>query len=457
MKIINRSPSSIVTFSVRLLICSAFFMGAVPSLAASPTLPTPADDRNETIVYSTRPLESWHVTVADFESQTILNGTSTVVPRPDNPKVPNSIVSVNVSGKDASADALALHWKDAWYASLRIDGGTPLDLRPYLLQGVLAFDVNVENMAQGGLAFKINCGKNCERKIPYLVQARALAGKGWQHLVFSMRCFARESDDFSAVTQAFALDASGTGDVTVANIKFQKSGVANTACPDYKTESVTPDMLNESWSIDWWLLRHQQKLEEIRNLKAQHENSELVFIGDSITHNWEKDGIDVWNRHYRQYHALDLGFGGDRTENVLWRLQHGEVDGIAPKVAVLMFGTNNTGARQENPMTTAVGIKRNIEELQQRLPNTKILMLAIFPRDEKPDSQLRRINEDINAIISGIADNKKIFFLNINKAFLTDDGTLSRDIMPDLLHPNATGYAIWAKAMEPELRKLMQP
>jgi beta-glucosidase len=275
-------------------------------------------------------------------------------------------------------------------------------------------------------------------------------------MVFAMQCFIRDGDDFSAVTVPFALDASGTGEVAIANMKFQKIGTPNAACPDYKTVSITPDMLNESWSIDWWLPRHQEKLEEIKSLQAQHQDSELVFIGDSITHNWEKDGINVWNRHYKKLHAINLGFGGDRTENVLWRLQHGEVDGIRPKVAVLMLGTNNTGERGEDPRTTAAGIKRNIDELRRRLPDSKILLLAIFPRDEKPDSQLRKLNEQVNTIISSFADNKKIFFLDINQAFLKTDGTLSKDIMPDFLHPNERGYEIWVDAMEPELQRLMK-
>jgi len=131
------------------------------------------------------------------------------------------------------------------------------------------------------------------------------------------------------------------------------------------------------------------------------------------------------------------------------------VDGIAPKVAVLMFGTNNTGHRQEDPKTTAIGIKRNIDELQKRLPDTKILLLAIFPRGETPDDPLRRLNAQVNGIIAGYADQQKIFFLDINQAFLQADGTLSKDIMPDLLHPNEKGYDIWAKAMAPALDKLL--
>ena len=186
------------------------------------------------------------------------------------------------------------------------------------------------------------------------------------------------------------------------------------------------------------------------------KDAQVIFIGDSITQGWEKDGFNVWNHNYAKYNAVALGFGGDRTENVLWRLQQGEVDGLNPKVAVLMFGTNNTGHRQENPKTTAAGIKRNLEELQQRLPNTKILLLAVFPRDEKPDGELRQINNGVNAIISGFADNKKIFFLDINKSFLDANGVLPKTIMPDLLHPNEQGYEIWAKAMEPTLNRLLK-
>src|SRR5690606_16254798 len=154
--------------------------------------------------------------------------------------------------------------------------------------------------------------------------------------------------------------------------------------------------------------------------------------------------------------AVNLGYGGDRTENVLWRLQHGEVDGINPKVAVLMIGTNNTGHRLAQPQYTATGIKTVLQELRTRLPETRILLLGIFPREEKPDAEMRQINDRINDIIKTYADNQHIFYLNINDHFLADDGTLSRSVMPDLLHLNESSYATWAKAMEPTLVKLLQ-
>jgi len=214
-------------------------------------------------------------------------------------------------------------------------------------------------------------------------------------------------------------------------------------------------MLDESWSVDWWLPRHEKKLEEKRKLVAAGTPPEVVFIGDSITEGWEKSGSAIWQRQYARYHALDLGFGGDATENVLWRLQHGEIDGIAPKVVVLMIGTNNTGHRGENPQTTAAGIKRLLDEIHQRLPATKVLLLAIFPRGEKPEDSQRRLNERVNGIIAGYADGRDVVFLDFGKAFLNPDGSLSRDVMPDLLHPGEKGYAIWQRAMDARLQQLL--
>jgi beta-glucosidase len=241
----------------------------------------------------------------------------------------------------------------------------------------------------------------------------------------------------------------------VANVRLVRDGKPNADCPDYRTESVTPSMLNESWAVDWWLPRHEEKLAEARKLVAAGRAPEVVFIGDSITQGWEKEGHEVWQRHYAGYHALNLGFGGDRTENVLWRLQHGELDGLAPRVAVLMIGTNNTGHRAENPETTAAGIKRLVDEIRQRLPGTKVLLLAVFPRGEKPDDSLRGINERVNRIIAGQADGRSVYFLDINAALTAPDGTLSKDVMPDLLHPNAAGYAIWQREMQPLLQELL--
>ncbi|RNF28771.1 1,4-beta-D-glucan glucohydrolase, partial [Massilia aurea] len=243
--------------------------------------------------------------------------------------------------------------------------------------------------------------------------------------------------------------------VAIANVAFAQGGKPNMPCPDWRTVAVTPDTLNESWSTSWWLPRHRQKLEEARQMVAEGRSPQLVFIGDSITQGWEKEGAQVWQQHYARHDALALGFGGDRTENVLWRLRNGEVDGIDPKVAVLLIGTNNTGHRRDFPAITAGGIERNLEELKQRLPRTRILLLAIFPRDAAADGPLRRLNDQVNARLPALADGRRVFFMDVNKAFLEADGSLPASVMPDWLHPNEAGYAIWARAMQPELDRLM--
>jgi lysophospholipase L1-like esterase len=399
------------------------------------------------------PASAWRIVVGHWESEAELKGDSVVAPRPTAEYASASHVGASARGSGGRREALLFEWKDLWQASLRVESGQPLDLRPYL-GGTLEFDLDVADLAQGGVRAKLACGDGCERAVSLLEPARAWAGKGWQRVSLAMSCFVREGTDFSKVKLPFSLEGTGSGRVSVANVRIRREGKPNIGCADYRTESVTPAMLNESWAIDWWLPRHQQKLEEKGKLVAAG-GPELVFIGDSITQGWEDAGREVWQRHYARHRALDLGFGGDRTENVLWRLQHGEIDGIAPKVAVLMIGTNNTGHRAENPDTTAAGIKRLLGEIRTRLPTTKVLLLAVFPRGEKPDDFLRRINERVNTSIAGYADGRSVHFLDISAEFLSPDGTLTKDVMPDLLHPNEKGYAIWQRAMEPTLQRLL--
>ncbi len=217
--------------------------------------------------------------------------------------------------------------------------------------------------------------------------------------------------------------------------------------PD-KIKAVAPAIQNAAW----WSKRHEEKLKE----KDAMGQVDLLMIGDSITHGWESRGKTVWEQYYAKRHALNIGFSGDRTEHVIWRLQHGEVDGIAPKLAVIMIGTNNTGHRQDKPEHIAAGVKAILNELEKRLPDTKCLVLAIFPRGPNTDDRLRKINDATNEIIKEFADGRRVFYLDINNKFLGEDGTLSKEIMPDLLHPNARGYAIWAEAIEPTIEKLMK-
>ncbi|MCC5941143.1 MAG: hypothetical protein JJU37_06325 [Balneolaceae bacterium] len=181
--------------------------------------------------------------------------------------------------------------------------------------------------------------------------------------------------------------------------------------------ALTPAPLEEPWAIEWWMPRHEGKLNEEGRYAA-----EILLIGDSITHGWESTGSEVWERYFGDYHTYNIGYSGDRTENVLWRFHQGEIDGINPKVTMVMIGTNNTGHRQDQPDCTAMGIERIVDSLQEKLPDTHILLLAIFPRGADADDELRILNEEINQRIEGFGEQKGISFLNINSIFLSDDG-----------------------------------
>jgi len=228
------------------------------------------------------------------------------------------------------------------------------------------------------------------------------------------------------------------------------TATADTGTQNAKKACTTPTHRMESGKKNWWQERHEQK-----NAAAAQGSWELIFIGDSITHGWEKAGKQSWNQYYGKRKALNLGFGGDRTEHVLWRLDHGELDGYSPKVAVIMIGTNNTGHRKDPPKAIANGVKQIIGRLQAKSPETKILLLAIFPRAASKTDPKRVNNDTTNALLARLADGDKVRFLDINDRFLLPDGTLSKEIMPDLLHPQQKGYAIWGEAIEPTLSAML--
>lgn len=201
--------------------------------------------------------------------------------------------------------------------------------------------------------------------------------------------------------------------------------------------------------ISSWRKRYQSM-----NKKAEEDKYDLVFLGDSITHSWERDGKEIWKQYYEPRKALNLGIGGDRTEHIIWRLQNGNLGNIQPKVLVLMIGTNNTGHKLQDPTEVAVGIEKILDILGEKLPETKIVLLAIFPRGENAEDKQRLNNDAINKLISSFHDGEKIHYLDIGNVFLEPDGTLSKEIMPDLLHLSPKGYQLWASALEAKLKEL---
>jgi beta-glucosidase len=197
-----------------------------------------------------------------------------------------------------------------------------------------------------------------------------------------------------------------------------------------------------------WMTRHNAF-----NERVKQGNVDLIFIGDSITQGWERAGKAVWDEYYAKRNAVNLGIGGDRTQHVLWRLDNGNIDGISPKLAVLMIGTNNSGANTSEQI--AAGVTAIVEKLRTKLPRTKVLILGIFPRGPDRNDPKRQVNEGANAVIQKLADGQMVHYLDIGPSFLAADGTLSKEVMPDLLHLNEKSYRTWAESIEPKVKELI--
>ena len=199
-----------------------------------------------------------------------------------------------------------------------------------------------------------------------------------------------------------------------------------------------------------WVKRHEGFVKI-----AQAGSVDLLFLGDSITDGWRGGGKKVWEENFVPLKAANFGIGGDRTQHVIWRLQNGELDGIKPKLAVLMIGTNNLGGNKNEQI--AEGVTAIIKELQKRTPDTRILLLGIFPRGAAANNPARARIKAINEIIAKLDDGgKKIKYMDIGAKFLAEDGTLTKEIMPDALHPNAKGYTIWAAAILDTVKEMMK-
>jgi lysophospholipase L1-like esterase len=243
------------------------------------------------------------------------------------------------------------------------------------------------------------------------------------------------------------------------------------------------------------LPRHKEFLKRIESSKGA---GDVIFLGDSITHGWENQ--KAWQEHFGPFKPVNLGIGGDQTGHVLWRITEGrELEGLNPKAAVIMIGTNNTGGHTAEQI--AGGIRAIVEELRRQKPNIKVLVLGVFPRGsasdaersleqiaeavkpineelkkEKPDvprlnALVRRMEQqrgtipaaklnkkipEINAIIAKLEDGKAVFYKDIGKEFLDANGGLSGEVMPDYLHLSARGYDIWGKAIKGDIEKLLK-
>jgi lysophospholipase L1-like esterase len=210
-----------------------------------------------------------------------------------------------------------------------------------------------------------------------------------------------------------------------------------------KPESVIPQEKDRG--------RHEQFLKD-KEEQSKKGPIQVVFIGDSITDGWRGSGHATWQTSFGdKYNALNLGIGGDRTEHVLWRIAHGELDGITPKAIVMMIGTNNSGSSVHDMIA---GVTADVAAVHDKLPHAKILLLGIFPRGANPADGARAKIKQVNEALSKLDGKDNVKYLDIGAKFLEADGALPGSIMPDALHPNEKGYAIWAEAIRPMLEEL---
>ena len=199
--------------------------------------------------------------------------------------------------------------------------------------------------------------------------------------------------------------------------------------------------------------RHQGFVEE-----ARRGGIECLLIGDSITDWWRRFGLEVYERTFAPLRCANFGIAGDRTQGVLWRMENGELEGYAPKLMMLMIGTNNLSARNRTPNTPAeiaMGIATIVTKFRTTFPDAKVLLLGVFPRGADPSDDYREPIREINELIANLDDGEHVRFMDIGERFLEPDGSISTEVMGDGLHPTARGYEIWAEAVMPTFREMM--
>ena len=247
---------------------------------------------------------------------------------------------------------------------------------------------------------------------------------------------------FAAAAAALLLAACSSTTETVSTLNTPVPGAEQ----DFGYKRVTTPELSRNY------------VQRINEKRAQAEQEgkaiKFVMVGDSITHFWEQAGKDVLEKNFAQYHPLNLGFAGDRTQNCLYVINETDIfSKIDPQLVMLLIGVNNFGWRQADVNGTAEGIRLCVNAIRQKAPNARILLLGIFPTGNTPNDQNRPKIAATNEIIKGFADNKTVFYEDIGPKFLTPTGILERDIMGDFLHPTAKGYEIWAEAIRPYVEK----
>jgi lysophospholipase L1-like esterase len=214
-----------------------------------------------------------------------------------------------------------------------------------------------------------------------------------------------------------------------------------------------PRTIDYPWmSVVDWCRMHKANLADPARTEAK-----LAFLGDSIVEGWTTQAPDLWQTHFAQYHPLRLGIGGDKTQNLLWRLQRGELKDLSLKALVLLIGTNNFGLGEpDSPEDLTKGVSTVLDEVRKEQPQAKVILMAIFPRGEKADDPLRVRIAETNSLLKELAAVKGVLFYDINDKYLDSQGSIPSSLMADFLHPTHEGYRVWANALDPVLQQVMQ-
>jgi len=195
------------------------------------------------------------------------------------------------------------------------------------------------------------------------------------------------------------------------------------------------------------------KMHEDINKLASKGGIDLVFIGDSIVEFWGNRGKQVWAKYYAPRRGANFGINGDCTEHIAWRVDNGNFDNISPKLVIVLAGTNNT--RFNTAEQISDGVTLIVQKLRKKVPNAKILVMAIFPQGKRLDDYRRVKSVSANKTLKGIADGRMVHYIDIGHVFLKKDGTIDPKLLDDYVHPTPEGYRLWAEAIEPKVAELM--
>ena len=205
-----------------------------------------------------------------------------------------------------------------------------------------------------------------------------------------------------------------------------------------------------SKTADWWWSLHRAD-----KARLASGNTDILFLGNSIMNGWDFTALDIWNERFAPRGAVNLGIGSDRTQHLLWRIKDHDFSAVESKVAVVLIGTNNSNGNDNTAEQIADGIKLIANTLRWYLPDTKVVILSIFPRGAGPSVQ-RTKNQRASELASEIADGQNIIFRDMNHLFLNDDESIKTELMmEDLVHLNLQGYEAWADELDRLLDELI--